>query len=136
MCGITAHREELLTPNLSAKFGAFRRMHRSLSVRTRKKMYLHCCSYSKNITRTKDGSIQFLRKFVRNNPDARNMYRTMKFPEITEEIIDECLDEIPIETDRDYIRTFNLSGQTQIKELINQNEEFSKDEDNGIGLAL
>lgn len=80
--------------------------------------------------------IQFLREFVWNNPDVRNMHCTMKLPEITKQIIDECLDEIPIEADREYIRTFILSGQTQIKELINQNEEFSKDEDNGIGLAL
>ena len=92
--------------------------------------------YPKDVTRTKDGLIQFLREFVWNNPDVRNMHCTMKLPEITKQIIDECLDEIPIEADREYIRTFILSGQKEIEELINQDEPHSDDADNETDLTL
>ena len=89
----------------------------------------------KDATRASDGLIKFLREFVQNNAVAREMYRSMNLPVITEEIIDECLDEIPIEVDRDYIRTFILSGQAQTRELIDQDEDLFEDE-NGFGLTL
>lgn len=92
--------------------------------------------YLKDATRGSDGLIKFLREFVQNNSVARDMYRTMDLPIITEGIINECLDEIPIDVDRDYIRTFILSGEAQIRELIDQDENISEDEDNGIGLTL
>lgn len=91
--------------------------------------------YLKDATRASDGLIKFLREFVQNNAVAREMYRSMNLPVITEEIIDECLDEIPIEVDRDYIRTFILSGQAQTRELIDQDEDLFEDE-NGFGLTL
>ena len=91
--------------------------------------------YLKDATRASDGLIKFLREFVQNNAVAREMYRSMNLPVITEEIIDECLDEIPIEVDRDYIRTFILFGQTQIRELIDQDEDLFEDE-NGFDLTL
>ena len=91
--------------------------------------------YLKDATRASDGLIKFLREFVQNNAVAREMYRSMNLPVITEEIIDECLDEIPIEVDRDYIRTFILSGQAQTRELIDQDEDLFEDE-NGFDLTL
>lgn len=91
--------------------------------------------YPKDAIRASDGLIKFLREFVHNNAVAREMYRSMNLPVITKEIINECLDEIPIEVDRDYIRTFILSGQTQIRELIDQDEDISEDE-NRFGLTL
>ena len=41
----------------------------------------------------------------------------MKLPEITERMINECMDEIPIKADREYIRSFILSGQEKVREI-------------------
>ena len=39
--------------------------------------------------------IGFLKAFLQDCEEARELYREMRLPEITEDIIDECLDEIP-----------------------------------------
>ena len=57
-------------------------------------------------------------------------------PEITEDIIDECLDEIPIEVDREYIRTFILCGQDRVRDIIEMDGELSEDEEPDMGLTL
>lgn len=62
------------------------------------------------------------------------MYRRMKLPEITENIIHERLEEIPIKADRDYIRTFILCGQAKVREMIDRDAQPS--EDNTPGLML
>jgi hypothetical protein len=64
------------------------------------------------------------------------MYREINLPLITEKIINECLDEISIDIDRDYIRTFILSGQSQILTLINQDYDILENEDDETGLML
>ena len=53
-----------------------------------------------------------------------------------EEMIDECLDEVPIEVNRDFIRSFILNGQERIREIIRMDETPSEDEDNGMGMML
>ena len=57
-------------------------------------------------------------------------------PEITEDIIDECLDEIPIEVDREYIRTFILCGQDRVRDIIEMDTDLSEDEEPDMGLTL
>lgn len=66
--------------------------------------------------------------------EAHEMYRRMKLPEITESIIRECLEEIPMEVDRDYICTFILCGQAKVCEMIDQDTQPS--ENNAPGLML
>ncbi|MDD7302217.1 MAG: hypothetical protein PUG87_09780 [Eubacteriales bacterium] len=44
----------------------------------------------------------------------------------TENIVNECLDEIPIEVDREYIRTFILSGQERVREIIDMEVQMSE----------
>ena len=56
--------------------------------------------YLSDVRRTHDGLIGFLKAFLQDCEEARELYREMRLPEITEDIIDECLDEIPIEVDR------------------------------------
>ena len=92
--------------------------------------------YPSDVHRTHDGLIGFLKAFICDCEKAHEMYRRMKLPTITESIIDECLDEIPIEVDRDYIRTFILSGQEKVRELIDGEIEPSEDEDNSMGMML
>ena len=91
--------------------------------------------YPSDVSRKSDGLIRFLREFVMNCTEAHEMYRQMGLPEITAEMIDECMNEIPIEADRDFIRAFILNGQNAIREIIDVNEGISE-EDNSMGMML
>ena len=92
--------------------------------------------YPSDVHRAHDGLIGFLKAFLQDCEEARELFREMRLPEITEDIIDECLDEIPIEVDREYIRTFILNGQEKVRELIDGEIEPSEDEDNTMGMML
>ena len=92
--------------------------------------------YPTDKTRKNDGLIRFLREFIQSCDIAHEMYRELDLPEITEEIISECLDEIPIEVDREFIIDFILNGQNEIKEIINQSEDLLDDEDFTMGFML
>ena len=92
--------------------------------------------YPSDVTRKSDGLIRFLREFLASCDDALEMYREMDLPVITAEIIDECLDEIPIEVDRDYVRDFILNGQARVNEIIGICENQNEDDDNTFGLML
>lgn len=76
--------------------------------------------YPSDVRREHDGLIGFLKTFLANCGEAREMYRRMELPEITESIINECLEEIPMEVDQDYIRTFILCGQAKVREVIDR----------------
>lgn len=92
--------------------------------------------YPTDKTRKNDGLIRFLREFIQSSDIAHEMYRGMDLPEITEELINECLDEISIEVDREFIIAFILNGQNEIKEIINQSEDLLEDEDFTMGFML
>ena len=90
--------------------------------------------YPTDVRREHDGLIGFLRTFIQSSEEAHEMYRQMKLPEITERMIDECMDEIPIKADRDYIRSFVLNGQEKVREIICA--DIEPNEDNTIGIML
>ncbi len=92
--------------------------------------------YPSDVSRKSDGLIRFFREFVMNCTEAREMYRQMELPEITTKMIDDCMNEIPIEADRNFIRSFILNGQERINEIISMDEIPSEDEDNGMGMML
>ena len=91
--------------------------------------------YPQDKNREKDGIIRFFREFLSENADARQMLREMKLPEITEELLDSCLDAVPIEVDREFIKTFILNGQAVVKELI-YSDDITEGEDSSMGLIL
>lgn len=78
--------------------------------------------YPTDVRREHDGLIGFLKTFIQSSEEAHEMYRQMKPPEITERMIDECMDEIPIKADRDYIRSFVLNGQEKVREINEENQ--------------
>ena len=78
--------------------------------------------YPTDVRRGHDGLIGFLKTFIQGSEEAHEMYRQMKPPEITERMIDECMDEIPIKADRDYIRSFVLNGQEKVREINEENQ--------------
>ncbi len=74
--------------------------------------------YPSDVSREQDGLIRFFREFVTGSEQAREMYRQMELPVITAEMIDECMDDIPIEVNRGYIQSFILNGQEKLGEII------------------
>ena len=92
--------------------------------------------YPSDISRKNDGLIRFFEEFLAENEAAHEMYRNMKLPTITEDMIDKCMAEIPIEVNRDFIRAFILNGQTRVREIIDTDEIVSEDEDVSTGLWL
>ena len=92
--------------------------------------------YPSDVSRTHDGLIRFFRELMQSNETAHEMMRTTDLPSITESMIDECMDEIPIEVDRDYIRNFILNGQSVIREIIEADEGLTEDDDGSIGMML
>lgn len=74
--------------------------------------------YPSDVRREHDGIIRFLSDFLKNCEGARKMYGKMQMTEITEAMINECLGEIPIKVDEEYIRTFILCGQEQVRLII------------------
>ena len=91
--------------------------------------------YPQHKTREKDGIIRFFREFLAENAAARQMLWEMELPEISEELLENCLNAVPIEADRDFIKTFILSGQAVVKELI-YSENLVEDENPSMGLTL
>ena len=90
--------------------------------------------YPSNTDREQDGIIRFFRDFVRDNPVAKAMYRSMTLPEITEDMIDECFAEIPIEVDRAFIKAFILNGQAVSWKIIT--EDISEEEDESFNMTM
>ena len=74
--------------------------------------------YPVTAEREHDGLIRFFREFLNQNPNAREMLQNMEIPEITESMIDECFEEIPIEVDRSFVKAFILNGQTVVNGII------------------
>ena len=78
--------------------------------------------YPADITREHDGLIRFFREFLQNNPAAASMYREMILPEITEDMIDACISEIPLECDGEFVKRFILNGQRIVGDVIRMSE--------------
>lgn len=91
--------------------------------------------YPQNVSRENDGFIRFFREFLSENTDAHAMYKKLSLPVITEEIIQDCMNRIPIEVNRDFIKSFILNGQTMIQDIIYSND-IDEDESNSMELTL
>ncbi len=92
--------------------------------------------YPSNVSREGDGLIRFFKEFMRDSEQAREMCHRMTFPEITKETINECLDEIPIEVNRQFITDFVLNGQQRMSEIIKMDFEEKEEEEQQIGLFM
>ena len=91
--------------------------------------------YLNSAFRDGDGIIRFFREFLQENPTAKEMLREMDLPVITESLVTECLQEIPIDIDSDYIVSFILNGQKKVNDLITA-EDLSNDEKEKFDLTL
>lgn len=91
--------------------------------------------YLKDVSRKKDGLIRFFKEFIEENNTAKQMYREMKLPIITDKIIEECLEENPIKVDEEYVKSFILNGQEIVQNIINSNELIQENRQD-FGLML
>lgn len=85
--------------------------------------------YPNSDSRQGDGLIRFFRELLQDNPKARELYREMELPVITEDVIERCLEEIPIEVNREFIEAFILNGQRVVEELIHGETEDMEETD-------
>lgn len=92
--------------------------------------------YLNTADRAHDGLVGFFRDFLRDNQQAKELYRSMTLPTITEAVINECLDEIPIEADRDFIRAFILNGQSVVQDAIHEDMGENETEDDSFKLTM
>lgn len=74
--------------------------------------------YPNSASRENDGFIRFFKEFLQESRTAAEMYRTMNLPAITEEMVDTCMDEIPFQVNREFIRAFILNGQRIVSDII------------------
>ena len=92
--------------------------------------------YLDTTDRTRDGLVRFFREFLRENQTAKQLYQSMALPTITGQVIDCCLEEVPFEVDRDYIRAFILNGQSAVQEIIQEDVEVSEADDPAFNLTM
>ena len=79
--------------------------------------------YQSDITRQNDALIIIFDEFINENEIAKEMLVNINIAEISPQMIDECLDEIPLKVDREFIQQFILNGQQIITQNINKGQE-------------
>ena len=92
--------------------------------------------YPNSTDREHDGIIGFFRDFVESNLTAKSILQEMELPEITEEMIDECFAEIPIEADYDFIKAFVLNGQSVVRKIISEEPSENEMAEESFSLTL
>ena len=80
--------------------------------------------YPKNIERQNDKLISLFIEFLENNEDARDCFLKLKHPEITEKLIIDCCDKVPVKADKDFICRFILNAQHQIMAELKQEQKM------------
>lgn len=76
--------------------------------------------YPQSVSRENDGLIRFFETFLKGNIQAKEMLAQMEIPVVTEQLILECINRIPIEVDRAFIIKFILNGQERVRRAIFQ----------------
>lgn len=70
--------------------------------------------YPKNISRENDLLIDLFIGFLKSNGKARCLFENIAIPEITEEMLLQCIKSIPIKVDENAVCTFILNGKRKI----------------------
>ena len=74
--------------------------------------------YPKDVGREHDGMFRFLEEFLNRQPRAKDMLAALDMPAITEQMVEVCMDRVPIDVDRVFITRFVLNGQKRLNELL------------------
>ena len=92
--------------------------------------------YPKDVSRKNDGIIRYFENFVKSDRFVHDLYKELSMPVISESMITECINEISVDVDKNYIVRFILNGQNRVKEIINSDSGVYRAEDSGINLML
>lgn len=71
--------------------------------------------YPKDVERKNDKLIQLFIDFLSQNQKATSYFNEMRIPEITGEMIEECIDKTGFPVDREYIKSFIINEEQQIR---------------------
>ena len=71
--------------------------------------------YPSDVTRKKDGLMKFFIDFIKQNEKARSMLKSLNIKILEPEEIEQILENIPIEVNKDFIIDFIINGQNIIK---------------------
>ena len=82
--------------------------------------------YPKNISRENDLLIELFTELLNENEKAYALFKDMSIPKLTEDIINECIDDTALEIDRDFIVKFVLNGVYKIEEYLIKNSDKEK----------
>ena len=74
--------------------------------------------YPKDVGREHDGMFRVLEEFLNRQPRANDMLAALDMPAITEQMVEVCMDRVPIDVDRVFITRFVLNGQKRLNELL------------------
>jgi hypothetical protein len=73
--------------------------------------------YPRNISRTNDRLIQLWEEFLQNSREASRRFAELAIPAIDRAAVEACLDKVPVEASREFIREFLLNGQERLERI-------------------
>ncbi len=74
--------------------------------------------YPAGTDRNGDGLVRFFAEFLHGNERAAEMYRRMEIPQITADMLDDILSDMPFDVDKAFIKAFVLNGQAAVESII------------------
>jgi len=75
------------------------------------------------LDRTRDKLIQWFVEFLKEEPEARQIFEDFPLPRIDESLIMECIRQVPIQADGDFVCRFIQNGERRIRELLEMDQE-------------
>ena len=76
--------------------------------------------YPKSTNRENDKLIDFFLDLLKEVPKASELFNELEIPVVTADMINECIDEVGIDVEKDIIIDYILNGQQIISEFFDQ----------------
>jgi len=86
-------------------------------------------SYPQNVKRENDKLIQLFSEFLEQSQKALDCFEELNIPNVDRELIEICMNRVPIDVEREIICEYILNGQEQITaaiEQLTQSNEFGQ----------
>lgn len=78
------------------------------------------------VERTNDMLIQLFVEFLNDVPEAKRIFEEFPLPELTEQLVMECIEAVPIQVDSEAVCQFILNGEQRINELLEPEQGLSQ----------
>jgi hypothetical protein len=76
--------------------------------------------YNAEVKRNSDVLIRLFKEFLESNKKALAVIADMDIPKASREMIEFCMDNVPVKADREYIREYILNGQDRLTAAMEQ----------------